>query len=69
MAWRGVPRVSAPDGAERGCGRRPFSVAVEPSPSGPQRAATPPAEDVNSDDSDEIVLALPVPTKKIASRP
>lgn len=68
MAWRGV-RQACPGGAERGCDRRAFSVAAEPSPSGPQRAATPPAEDVNSDDSDEIVLAPPVPTKKIASPP
>ncbi|XP_007467487.1 PREDICTED: IQ domain-containing protein E [Lipotes vexillifer] len=43
--------------------------ATQPSPSGLQRAATPPAEDVNSDDSDEIVLAPPLPTKKIASPP
>ena len=75
-AWRGahqacpaVPRVCAPGGAERGCDRRPFSVSAEPSPSGPQPAATPPAEDVNSDDSEEIVVAPPLPTKNIASPP
>ncbi|XP_068421464.1 IQ domain-containing protein E isoform X2 [Eschrichtius robustus] len=49
----------------------PFPAAspAEPSPSGPQPAATPPAEDVNSEDSDEIVVAPPLPTKKIASPP
>uniref|UniRef100_A0A8C0I524 IQ motif containing E n=1 Tax=Balaenoptera musculus TaxID=9771 RepID=A0A8C0I524_BALMU len=48
----------------------PFPAASpEPSPSGPQSAATPPAEDVNSEDSDEIVVAPPLPTKNIASPP
>ncbi|XP_036681585.1 IQ domain-containing protein E isoform X4 [Balaenoptera musculus] len=61
------------DGAPRPWGPGPPAAprpcSAEPSPSGPQSAATPPAEDVNSEDSDEIVVAPPLPTKNIASPP
>ncbi|XP_066868834.1 IQ domain-containing protein E isoform X2 [Kogia breviceps] len=52
------------DGAPRPWGPGP-PAAPPPCSAGPSLAA----EDVNSDDSDEIVLAPPLPTKKIASPP
>lgn len=49
----------------------PFPEASpEPPPPGQPPAGPPPAaEEVNSDDSDEIVLAVPLPAKRSASRP
>nr|XP_054543309.1 IQ domain-containing protein E isoform X3 [Pan troglodytes] len=42
----------------------PFLAALpDPSPSGPQAVAPPPGDDVNSDDSDDIVIAPSLPTK------
>ncbi|XP_059754243.1 LOW QUALITY PROTEIN: IQ domain-containing protein E [Balaenoptera ricei] len=60
----GAPRPWGP-----GAPAAPRPCSAEPPPSGPQPVATPPAEDVNSDDSDEIVVAPPLPTKNIASPP
>ncbi|KAJ8792713.1 hypothetical protein J1605_019533 [Eschrichtius robustus] len=77
-AWSGLSRLprlrtlyESPRGKEPAPSDspEPDRLAAEPSPSGPQPAATPPAEDVNSEDSDEIVVAPPLPTKKIASPP
>uniref|UniRef100_A0A2K6KUE1 IQ motif containing E n=1 Tax=Rhinopithecus bieti TaxID=61621 RepID=A0A2K6KUE1_RHIBE len=43
----------------------PFLAAPpDPSPAGPQPVAPPPGDDVNSDDSDDIVIAPSLPTKK-----
>ncbi|XP_068421463.1 IQ domain-containing protein E isoform X1 [Eschrichtius robustus] len=64
-----APRDRAPRPWGPGAPAAPRPCSAEPSPSGPQPAATPPAEDVNSEDSDEIVVAPPLPTKKIASPP
>ncbi|XP_043771358.1 IQ domain-containing protein E isoform X6 [Cervus elaphus] len=46
---------------------RPPPCSAEPPISGLQPTAPAPAEDVNSDDSDEIVLAPSLPTRKSAS--
>ncbi|XP_043311591.1 IQ domain-containing protein E isoform X4 [Cervus canadensis] len=46
---------------------RPPPCSAEPPVSGLQPTAPAPAEDVNSDDSDEIVLAPSLPTRKSAS--
>uniref|UniRef100_A0A2R9CCC3 IQ domain-containing protein E n=1 Tax=Pan paniscus TaxID=9597 RepID=A0A2R9CCC3_PANPA len=44
----------------------PFLAALpDPSPSGPQAVAPPPGDDVNSDDSDDIVIAPSLPTKNL----
>ncbi|XP_032315811.1 IQ domain-containing protein E isoform X4 [Camelus ferus] len=57
--------------APRGPGKpaAPPPGPAEPSPSGLQPAMPPPAEEVNSDDSDEVVLAPALPTRKTASPP
>ncbi|XP_070316633.1 IQ domain-containing protein E isoform X6 [Odocoileus virginianus] len=46
---------------------RPAAAPAEPPVSGLQPTAPAPVEDVNSDDSDEIVLAPSLPTRKSAS--
>ncbi|XP_025131332.3 IQ domain-containing protein E isoform X14 [Bubalus bubalis] len=48
---------------------RPPPCSAEPPVSGLQPTAPTPAEDVNSDDSDEIVLAPSLPTRKSACLP
>lgn len=47
----------------------PVCVSAEPPVSVLQPMAPTPAEDVNSDDSDEIVLAPSLPTRKSACLP
>lgn len=75
-AEAGVTRLALGHGVRwlRSCDLPPclcfLSVSTEPPPPGQPPAGPPPAaEEVNSDDSDEIVLAVPLPAKRSASRP
>lgn len=63
----GGEQAGRPPGAPSEAVTPPVSVSAEPPVSGLQPTAPAPAEDVNSDDSDEIVLAPSLPTRKSAS--
>ncbi|XP_009200784.1 IQ domain-containing protein E isoform X8 [Papio anubis] len=61
------PFLAAPP-AQKQSVKKPLALQdatpSDPSPAGPQSVAPPPGDDVNSDDSDDIVIAPSLPTKK-----